>query len=69
MTLNQKLWLLLGLLGLLATDATPEARLHTVDVHYKNGAIEDARRFLDDALKQDNSHCLHVWRVCGRKAG
>lgn len=69
MTLNQKLWPLLGLLCLLATDGTPEARLHMADVHYKKGAIEDARRFLDDALKQDNGHCLHVGRVCGKKAG
>ena len=36
----------------LAPDGAPEARLHMAAVYYKKGAIEDARRFLNDALKQ-----------------
>jgi type IV pilus assembly protein PilF len=36
----------------LAQDGAPEARLHMAAVYYKKGALEEARRFLNDALKQ-----------------
>lgn len=36
----------------LAQDGAPEARLQMAMVYYKRDALEDARRFLNDALKQ-----------------
>ena len=36
----------------LSQDDAPEARLHLAAIYFKKGALEDARRFLNDALKQ-----------------
>jgi type IV pilus assembly protein PilF len=39
----------------LAQDGAPEARLHMAGVYYKRGMLEEARRFLNDALRQIES--------------
>lgn len=36
----------------LAQDGAPEARLQMAAIHYQRGALPEARRFLNDALKQ-----------------
>lgn len=46
----------------LAPDGAPEARLQMAMVHFQRGSLDEARRFLNDALKQtENPTASALW--------